>query len=73
MKQWWVKRKTNASEGEEPGQGVLDAACGRTLFKPTTKSAYENDLASAEGLPDVLSKADLHALPSSPPSGLSQN
>jgi hypothetical protein len=59
MKQWWVKYKTNASEGKEPGQGVLDA-CGRTLFKPATKSAYENNLASAEGLPDVLSKADLY-------------
>jgi hypothetical protein len=60
MKQWWVSEcKTNASEGKEPGQGVLDAH-GRTLFsKPATKSAYENNLVSAEGLPDVLSKADL--------------
>jgi hypothetical protein len=64
VKQWWVKCKTNASEGKEPGQGVLDA-CGQTIFKSATKSAYENDVASAEGLPDVLSKADLHALPSS--------
>jgi hypothetical protein len=54
-----VKYKTNASKGKEPGRGVLDSY-GQTLFKLATKIAYENNLVSAKGLPDVLSKADLY-------------
>lgn len=54
-----VKHKTDASEGKEPGRGVLESF-GRTIFKPTTKSAYGNKQQSAEGLLDILSKADLY-------------
>jgi hypothetical protein len=59
LNQWWVKYKTNASKGKEPGRGVLDSY-GWTLFKPATKGAYYNNLISAKGLRDVLAKADLY-------------
>ena len=51
---WFVRFKVSHSDGQDPGQGRLDPRSGKTLFRPETKSAVENQKKNCKYIQDVL-------------------
>jgi hypothetical protein len=60
LDQWFVTFKVTAFKGKVPGQGVLNPANGRTLFRPETKVALEEAEKKAQFVADILSLEEIH-------------